>query len=937
MCRLLILMSFLILFSVSSPIVGQDLNKLQEMGKEADIKSFKALEYYMERDYERAARTYEEVISICDELKKMAGNNQDFDSKMDSIIIDKLVDSAECYQMMSNLEKARENYIRAGTMAEKYSDKKRKLKILCDLAMMARESSDFKQFIVYCAEVEKSLENVRDIEKLPLTEMISWAEIENRYRLLSIERSSLLYDMGKIDEALSCLNDKRLKETHRVLSSLFTPDTFQKLFDSVKKANPELIQDILNIIFINIKSEIYLTSFRGHYLRAKGEYREALASFDDMERFLKSVDISKLDGNYDVCISYLRELAGGAEPYMRPIVDSTATKLIKFKDEEINLEYRTFMAENGIRRAQTYKAMGEYGKADALFEAVFKEIEKLGNFGKTKIPLVVLEMGELQYAEGNYQKSLDYARQAEKSLVMAPLDFTTPWKTYTLFGKLYERQGELQEAGAAYKRAIDYIERLHSLLYIGRRREEFFGERIEPYEGIIRILVSMDKPVDALRYVEKAKARSLSEHFGATFLDSNIPPEARKKMLVSFHQLYRKLQESEDAEHANKTVALNKAPEIEENLKKMTGDLATLSSYKGLLDDYANFVCAATISAEDAQKLNDGESVVLEFFYDTSSPEKLQRAYLFVITSDTTNAMALTISPSEMEKEIRILRNKISRRDGSWSDEASLLYQQLIEPAEKYWTGKKRLIIVPHKVLHYLPFAALTGKGGRPLMADRSIVYTPSMTALKFCRDKHTIKGNNIVYYCLGNISIDGLSPLPGTLLEGQLLEKVYHGSTGIREKEFTKERVYCELKGRNIVHFATHGIIDADHPGNSGLVTSDGRLTVEDILDSRKFTLSSHIVALSACNTGLGKLFPGDEQEGLTRAFMFAGTPSVLSTLWSVSDDSTAKLMGYFYANLQRNMEKDEALRQAEIMLMKDFPHPYYWAPFILTGYWKN
>lgn len=928
---------FLILFLLSSQVMAQDRDKLVETGKKADILNFKAIQYYMERDYERAAKTYEEVISICEEMKKRVGNNSEFNKKMDSIIMDKLTDCAECYQIMGSLDKARENYIKAGTLAEKYSDNTGRLKILCNLATLARESSDFKQFIIYCKEVEHCLENVTSLENLTPQELIPQAEILNRYRLLSIERSALLHDMGRIDEALACLNSERILKWHRTLCRLFTPDSFLPLFNSIKKTNPEMIQDILNIIYINIKSEICLRGYQGQYLLARGDCRKALSSFDSVETYLKSIDLSKINNNFDACIAYLREIADGTEPYIKPIIEHTITKLSKFKDEEIDMEYQTFMIENSIRRAQTYKAMGEYDKAVELFRKILKDSEKLDNYRKAKIPAVMMEMSEISFLKGDYKESLNNALKAKESLKYAPLDFRTPWKLHTLFGKLCEKDENLPGALESYKNAIDYIEKLHSLLYIGKRREKFFGERIEPYEGIIRTLVRMNRPAEAFQYVEKAKARSLSEHFGATFFESNTSPESRKKMELSFHKVYTKLEMLEDSEQTNKPVASEEAFAIEENLKKITGDLRTISSFKGFLDDYANFVCAATISVEDTMKLADDSSVILEFFYDTTTPAAMQRVYLFLITPETIKAETLTVSPGEMEKEIGTLREKILENDESWKDEASLLYNQMLGPVESFLGKGKRLIIVPHKVMHYLPFSALITGNGKPLIEDYPVVYTPSLTSLKFCRDKKSAEGENMVFFCLGNTSYDDFPALPGTLLEAKQIEKIFNHVTVIKEKEFTRSRIFNELSGRNIIHFATHGVFDADDPGNSGLITSDGKLTVEDIMDSKRFKLSSRMVTLSACKTGLGKLYPGDEVEGLTRAFMYAGTPSVLSTLWSVADESTADLMKYFYENLMKDMSLDESLRQAEIRLMKDHPHPYYWAPFILTGYWKN
>jgi CHAT domain-containing protein len=112
----------------------------------------------------------------------------------------------------------------------------------------------------------------------------------------------------------------------------------------------------------------------------------------------------------------------------------------------------------------------------------------------------------------------------------------------------------------------------------------------------------------------------------------------------------------------------------------------------------------------------------------------------------------------------------------------------------------------------------------------------------------------------------------------------------------------------------------------------NDGRLEVHEVygLDLEE---STDLVVLSACQTQLGALSAGDEVVGLTRAFLYAGTPSVMASLWSVDDEATALLMERFYTHLEAGMGKGEALRQAQVDVRAEYPHPYYWAAFVLTG----
>jgi CHAT domain-containing protein len=148
------------------------------------------------------------------------------------------------------------------------------------------------------------------------------------------------------------------------------------------------------------------------------------------------------------------------------------------------------------------------------------------------------------------------------------------------------------------------------------------------------------------------------------------------------------------------------------------------------------------------------------------------------------------------------------------------------------------------------------------------------------------------------------------------------------------------------IVHFATHGILNAKNPELSGIVLSmvneqgepeDGFLDLRDIYN---LNLPVDLVVLSACRTGIGKRVRGEGLIGLTRGFMYAGSPRVVASLWRVDDEATAELMKRFYRYMLKNrMTAAAALRQARVELMnarEQWRSPYYWAGFVLQGDWK-
>ena len=233
-------------------------------------------------------------------------------------------------------------------------------------------------------------------------------------------------------------------------------------------------------------------------------------------------------------------------------------------------------------------------------------------------------------------------------------------------------------------------------------------------------------------------------------------------------------------------------------------------------------------------------------------------------------------------------------------------------------------------------------------------------------------RGNNVLAF--GNPDLgDPAKNLEIAELEAQEIKSAYPHSAVYLKKEATEEKAKGLSPSNDIIHFATHAELREDDPLSSAILLTkdgkeDGRLETREIFG---MNLKANLVVLSGCDTGLGKLSTGDELVGLTRAFIYAGTPSVVASLWKIDDSSTAVLMANFYRNL-KTMTKSEALRHAQLQLIKgearsdllarrgvggvgklgevlaarptatslspdsvsvSTSHPYFWAPFILVG----
>ena len=186
----------------------------------------------------------------------------------------------------------------------------------------------------------------------------------------------------------------------------------------------------------------------------------------------------------------------------------------------------------------------------------------------------------------------------------------------------------------------------------------------------------------------------------------------------------------------------------------------------------------------------------------------------------------------------------------------------------------------------------------------------------------------------LGELSLGDFSGLPGTTYEVEQISSLFDNKQVKFEQESSETFMKNNASGFNFIHLATHGLMDYQQPMYSYLLFNptsedDGLLTVNEVFG---LDLNASLVTLSACQTGLGDISKGDEVVGLSRAFLYAGSPSVIVSLWSVADQPTAILMTEFYKFLE-NHTTQEALRLAQLEVMKQYPAPFHWAPFQLIG----
>jgi CHAT domain-containing protein len=215
-----------------------------------------------------------------------------------------------------------------------------------------------------------------------------------------------------------------------------------------------------------------------------------------------------------------------------------------------------------------------------------------------------------------------------------------------------------------------------------------------------------------------------------------------------------------------------------------------------------------------------------------------------------------------------------------------------------------------------------------------SIFYLPNSGVFKYAMEKQVSRGMKVLAFGnpdLGNRDMD----LPYAAMEVESIKKRIDQTTIFLNKEATKKKVKDLMGEFDIIHFATHGQYIPDSPMASSLLLTpdsqdDGRLTALEIL---KLHFKGRAVVLSACKTALGMSSTGTEIVGFNRSFLYAGSPSVISTLWNVDDKATAQFMDHLYKYLEAGKDMADALKMTKVDMIRKGYAPYYWAPFILTG----
>ena len=489
----------------------------------------------------------------------------------------------------------------------------------------------------------------------------------------------------------------------------------------------------------------------------------------------------------------------------------------------------------------------------------------------------------------------------------------------------------------------------------------------------------------ALNISERSKARSLLELLAEA--NTNIRKGVNPELVIQEQSLQQQLDgiERRMVELLNKeNYSLEAKTAIEQErqfLLRKYEEVQTKIREKS--PSYAALTQPQTLTLEEIQQqILDKDTLLLQYYLGE------KRSFLWAVTKDNISSYELPPKAS-IEKAVREFRGTVTNRRANSTalvETSKSLYQMILAPVAAQLKNQ-RLSIVSDGILHYIPFAAIslptTSSEAKylPLIAKHEIVNLPSASTLSILRQdiqqrKPAPKTIAIVAdpvfsgednrletavstpsenwgkYNLSRsarqLDVGIWDRLPATRTEAEAIIAMLPESESISYLDFAANRTNAtnpELSQYKIIHFATHGLLNSINPELSGIVLSmldkqgnslNGFLRLHDIFN---LDFSADLVVLSACQTGLGKHIRGEGLVGLTRGFMYAGTPRLLVSLWNVDDDATAGLMSKFYElMLKQKLSPTEALRRAQLEMVSEttWKSPYYWSAFTLQGEWR-
>ncbi len=645
----------------------------------------------------------------------------------------------------------------------------------------------------------------------------------------------------------------------------------------------------------------------------------------DMDRAEIYLDFQRLGNRYETakCLTYQ------AIAYFKTFEDEDAEKaLLAAREIFVNEGNDLWVAVVDLWRAQLLTRQQQFSTAQELAQRSAEIFERQQAPARAANARVLSAQSFLELEERT-----PALREAQRALDGIE-GYHAPWVSYQCYntlGRLKELNGSIDEAEQLYMKAIDQMESLRGNIRLDEMRLSFGRDKYQVYENIVNLKLTKNDTRAAFQFVERSKSRTLIdllERNLETVWDTGADDSPRlqriRKIREELNIFYSRLNEIGAARPTGDTATQEEIARREQELVELLREVGSEKS------GWATLQSMKIPDVEEVQAMLQADEVLVEYYTigDRFQAFIISRNKFEIVRNLTTTSTVrtalkgFTFQLSKFHLQAAYLESHAPLLLKAIQYHLRELYRHLIEPIQDK-LDRPSLIFVPHHVLHYVPFHALYD-GANYLVDAYAVSRGASASVLKICREKKIQRTEQDLVLAVADEMTPHINEEVAALRA--LLPKglFFVG----REAREDKLRRYGPTAGK--LHIAAHGIFRADNPMFSSLKLGDSWLNLFDIFNLQ---LGAELTVLSACETGMSAVWEGDELLGLARGFLYAGTPSLVVSLWTVNDRSTAQLMRRFYEALHRGASKTRALQEAILEIKAAFPHPYHWAPFILMG----
>lgn len=713
----------------------------------------------------------------------------------------------------------------------------------------------------------------------------------------------------------------------------------------------------------------YVLTSQGRLLRAHGVPEKAIPLYQEAR------DIQEKNGDHSGAIQSTNAMAvaygamGNNDTSIRLYEEALAMARTAHNERYISFELGNL--------ASSYERAGRDKEAVTIMEELLRKGDANAEYRWQTLGLAYLHLHRPQDALEALTKSIDISRQKNNWDNLA--------SSFLVRSACLEELKRQAEALSDAQEALRVIEDVRAHVVQSDFMKRGFSEvNQSAYSRYVHLLERAQQPGRALEIAEEARARAFLDLLGTRDLQAKVPEEKLAGSKTP-PQLQARVEPSPGKRDAADSIVMRGeaskqveaspvlAAELSSNVAVQPFSLqemqatarrlnSTILSY-WVTEDFTYIWVVSPV----------GEIHTAEVNASLKNLQELISGIAPGVKASEQKPEQAELSPPDSGKIRKNYPAQVSARGGTilslgpssqrkWRE----LYKLLIEPVEAWLPAKpaSTLTIEPYGPLLMLPFAALTDKQGRYLLERYSLHYTPAISLLRFTERKEEEVRRMPAHYLLvadpagmpRGPDQSALPALPGSRKEVAAVARLLPAQdVTVLEGSRAGEGQVSRLAAQNtVIHFATHGIIRDDQPfdsylalgAKSGDAKEDGRLTAEKIYG---MNLHADLVFLSACRSGQGKV-SGDGLIGLTRAFWYAGTPSVISSLWDVADEPTYRLVESFYQSRLQGNDKSHALRSAQLHLLHQLragrvklntpggevtlpENPMFWAGFVLQG----